>query len=401
MSLLLLLGSPIASVSADFSGIGVLDATTAVVVAVLPAAPSQWNQAVVSSSATEVCYVQIWDPQLSQTTPIVARAAPIDGSVTADFATGVRRTLSATFDPTMAPFLYPGVELRPFAGFNYGSGAHDVLPLGCFPLTATDIDISPASPISVSPQDRWQWITGTTFPTPYSTVATATVKSQLTKLVTDTGQWSAAQVSNSISSNAKAAVQTWDSDRSQAIADLCKVVGAEAFVSRVGTFILRDRRAAETPTVTITGLDGGRLLDGHVTTDTSDVYNSVYIVPANTDPAFVVAPVRIRITDSTHPAYPGPGVISRSFRLDSAQFKDTIQAKAAGQKILTRISAKAQQTFLTCAPDWALDEGDTVAIVHPGLPPKGQIQQITYPLTVGDTQQITTVSTRSDEDFQP
>jgi hypothetical protein len=358
---------------------------------------TQWDQSVVSSS-TEAIKVEIWDGNT-----LVAIVRPKTGSVTADFATGVRYSLSATFDPSLASLLVPGVEVRPYRGFNYGYGAPEYEPLGRFPLTGTSLGIKPDADISVSCSDRWQYVTKSTFLNSYTATPGRRIREILTDLIVGTGMWTASDIANTITSTAVATTQVWDQDRGQAIADLCQAVGAEAYVARDGSVVLRNRRALSAPVVTIRSGRGQRLIDGSVTLDTADVYNVVVIVPANPDPAFTLQPVIVRITDPKHPAYPIPGKrITRPYRLDQGQATAQAQLAAMAQKVLTKISAPARTVTLSTLVDCRLKESDTFALVWPdGTSENLQIQQITYPLTVGEAQQITGVATRSDEDFNP
>jgi hypothetical protein len=401
--LLLLLQSPVAApdvVVADGTGEGVGEAIATAVLSVTPSSLSQWNESVVHDNET-VIYVDVRD-----TNQFVVRLKPKSGSVTADFETGPRRALQATFGPDAAQYLVPGVSLYPYSGFHYGTGSPEVLPLGVFPVMATDVGIRPDADVSVNSSDLWQWVQATTFLQPYTAKEGRYVRDILIDLVLGTNMWVRSQISSSITSLVKASTQTWDSSREDAIKDLCKACGAEAFVARDGRFILRDRKAVSTPVMTLTSGDGGRLIDAKVSMDISNVYNVVRIVPTVTDPAFALAGVTVRITDPTHPAYPTfYKVPTKVYRVDGAQFATTAtqaQIRAAAQKILTKISAKAEQVAVVCMPDASLDEADTINVTLPsGVVKKGQIQQITYPLTTGDNQNITTVSTRSDEDFTP
>jgi hypothetical protein len=379
------------------TGSGVAVASYNINLSVVPANPTLFQQTITSANRTEIHRVDVYRGSV-----LLGSLSPTGGSVSGDFSTGPRLSLDCSFTPDAAALVVPGNELRPFSGFNYGSGPKDLLPLGQFPITATDIVFN--QDIQVTPLDKYQWITGSTFLTPYTSPAGVQIRQILTSLVLGTGMWTAAQVTNTISSAAVAVAQTWDQDRGQAIADLCTAVGAEAYVSRTGQFILQNRRPRSTPVVSMVTGDGGRLTTApKVTTDTSAVYNVVTIVPTNTDPAFVIPSVTVRITDTSNPAYPIPGrVLTRPYRLDGTQFTTTAQAVAAAQKVLTKISAKAEQIAITCHPDPSLDAGDTIQIVLPdGTVKVGQIQQITYPLNTRDDQQITTVSTRTDESFRP
>lgn len=359
--------------------------------------PAAWEDAVLFG-ATVVHRVEI-----RSAGSLLATVTPKGGSVTADFETGVRRTLSAVFGPDESPRLTPGVELHVFSGFDYGSGSPDLVPMGVFPLTQRDMTSAAGEDVQVSAMDRWQWVTDATFPAPWSTVPGRTIRSEIVRLFAETGMWSAGQVQVAVTSSAVARPQSWDQDRSQAIADLCDAVGAEAFIDRTGSPVVRDRRAPTAAVVTISGGFGGRLVQDKVSIDIGQVFNAVSVVSANTDPAFVIPPVKVVITDRHHKAYPRPGVVPlKTFRVDGGQFSSTTQAKAAAQKILSRISRAAEQVTVMCLPDPGLDESDTVIVDLPlGGSRTAQIGQITYPMAVTELQQITTVSTRSDEDFKP
>ena len=386
-----------ATFAAAGSGSGVGAATTAVGSMYVPV--SRWDMSVVAS-ATEVIRVDVWDGGTLKGT---IRPKPT-GGVTADFATGPRRSLQATFDPSRGNLLVPGFELRPYRGFDYLSGPLEWEPLGCFPINGLITDVDPAAEISLTCQDRWQWIVSSTFANGYTARPGRRIKEILTELVLDTGMWTAAQVLNTITSNAVATTQVWETDRNQAIADLCQAVGAEAFCDPLGNVVLQDRKAAGASVVTIKAGDGGRMTAGSISVDISDVFNVVVVKPANTDPAFTLAPVTVRIKDPNHPAYPIRGKrVTRPYVLDQGQATSQSQIKAMAQKVLTRISAPARQVSLKCLVDCRLREADTFTVVWPstGYTERLQIQQISYPFDIEEDQDLVGVSTRSDEDFNP
>lgn len=365
---------------------------------------SMWEGAILKGAAVAQ-RVEVWD---GGTKVATLKTKSGTGSVSADWVTGLRRTFSGTFEPGAEKVIQPGRELRVFRGFNYGTGDPELVQLGCFPVQAADSGIAPGREFSVSGvQDRWQWVVQSTFLTGFTTVKGRTVKAELTRLFTETGQWTAAQVQNTISSNAPCVTQTWDTDRNQAIADLCKLVGAEAFISRAGVVILRDQKALGTPVVTLQGGHGGRLADATVSLDTSNVFNLVQLIPANTDPAFTISPIKVKVNDPNHPAYARPGMTTRNYSVQGGAYSSDAQALASLQKILTKISAPARQVTLQCLPDMSLNESDTARFIWPagslyaGMVETLQIQQIDYPMYPGQNQTVTCVSTRSDEDFTP
>lgn len=383
-------------VSAVGSGEGFGAATLTVGAMFVPT--SLWDRSVVSSS-TDVVRIDVWEDG-----KIKAVIYPKSGEVTEDFVTGVRSTYQASFAPTVSYLLTPGVELAPYRGFDYGSGAPELEPLGRFPLNGTVNDADPGQDFTVSCQDRWQWIVNSAFLNGFTAQPGRRIKDILNQLVLDTGMWTSAQIFNTITSNAVATTQVWDTGPHQAIVDLCQAVGAEAFCDKLGNVVFQDRKAAGAPVATIKAGDGERMTAGSISVDISDVFNVVIVKPTNTDPAFVLEPVIVRITDANHPAFPIRGKrITRPYSLDQGQATSQAQIRAMAQKVLTKISAPARQVTLTCLVDCRLKAGQTISVVWPatGLAERLQIQQITYPMSPDDLQRIVGVSTRKDEDFQP
>lgn len=353
--------------------------------------------------------VDVWDTDgdfKAGTLPYTA------GGVQDQWVSGARRTLGLTVTPTdyVKQLLRPGVELRPFSGINYGSGQPEMIPLGRFPVVDTTIDIRPGNPITLSLQDRWQWVVLSPFITPRSSDVGVTIVAQIIRLLTEFGQWSASQVTNLCTSTVKVTPQVWDTDRQQAIFDLQTSIGAEVFIDRLGNPVIRPRQRVAAPVATFT--PRARLKGMSVSTSSADVYNAVRATSTLTDPAFTVPDYTVRITDTTHPAFPGKGIPIRSYLLASSLFTDSVQMKNAAQKVLSKISRQARQlTIDPTGPDPSLDASDTVQGVWPtdgsapyglgGTTERGQIATIDHPLTLTDSWQIVTASSRSDEDYTP
>jgi len=353
--------------------------------------------------------VEAWDTDgdyLIGTLPYTA------GGVQDQWVSGARRTLSLTVTPTgyVKQMLRPGVELRPFSGINYGSGQPEMIPLGRFPVVDTTIGIRPDATISLSLQDRWQWVVLSPFITPRSSDVGVTVVAQIIRLLTETGQWAASQVTNLCTSTVKVTAQVWDTDRQQAIFDLATSIGAEVFIDRLGNPVIRPRLTAATPVATFA--PGVRLKGMSVSTSAADVYNAVRGTSTLTDPAFIVPDYTARITDPKHPAFPGKGIPLRSYLLTSPLFTDPVQMKNSVQKVLSKISRQARQlTIDPTGPDPSLDASDTAQVLWPadgsapyglgGTTERGQISTVNHPLTLTDSWQIVTASSRSDEDYTP
>ena len=360
--------------------------------------------------------VDVWDTDgdfKAGTLPYTA------GGVQDQWVSGARRTLSLTVTPTdrVKQLLYPGVELRPFSGINYGAGRPEMVPLGRFPLVEDVIGTRPGDSITLSLQDRWQWVVLSPFILPRSSDVGSTIVAQIIRLLTEFGQWSPGQVTNLCTSTVKVTPQVWDTDRQQAIFDLATSIGAEVFTDRVGNPVLRPRQvtaapvAVFAPTLPTTPPDQPARQKGlYVSRSSADVYNVVRAVSTNTDPAFVVPSYTARITDPNHSAYPGKGRPIRSFPLTSPLFTDPVQMKNSAEKVLSKLSRQARQlTIDTTAPDPSIDASDTVTVVWPNSAPFSlagttehpQVATANHPLTLSDSWQIVTASSRSDEDYTP
>lgn len=348
--------------------------------------------------------IEVWNDQGRH----VGNLPDTDGSVKDDWVSGTRRSLALSVAPSpeVRAFLQPGVELRVYSGINYGFRQPELIPQGCFPLVDLSINERPES-ISLNPTDRWQWVARIDFPVPTPTTVGSTVQSQIARFIAGTGRWRLSDVQQLASSAAKVtAVKVYDTSqggRAQSCIELAHSIGAEVFVDRTGLPVIRDRAALGTVRGWFRPGAGGRLRDATPTLSDVDVFNSVRVSSNNTDPAFTLPEVVVSITDQTHPAYPRFGVY-RTFQMDSALYETAAQMRAAGQKMLTKVSRRARQVSLTAvAADVSLDASDTVVGNLPsvGADERFQIQSVTHPLTPGGTQDIALVSTRTDEDFNP
>ena len=348
--------------------------------------------------------VQVW----SSANKPVGSLPFTDGSVTDEWVSGAGRSMSLTVIPTSSTRLMvqPGNELRPFAGIRYGSGSPERVPLGRFPIVERTFGIRP-DPVSLNFVDRWQWVERIDFPVPTATSVGMSIQEQVARFIANSGYWRLADVQQLASSAAKVSVSqvfdTSEGGRKQACFDLLDTIGAEVFIDRLGVPVIRDRQAPGAVSATYIEGDGNRLKDLTESISWAQVFNSVRISSSLTDPAFALDAVVASITDPTNPAYPRNGGQYRTKQIDSAQFSSTAQMRAAAQKMLSRISRWARQLEITAVdPDPARDASDTVSATMPGgVSERAQVQTVVHPLSAGGSHVVTTVSTRSDEDFQP
>lgn len=356
-------------------------------------------------------YVQVWDGDTQ-----IGVLAFTAGSVKDEWTSGTRRSLSITVPPTrvVRDMIYPGVELRPFSGLDYG-GYPEVAPMGCYPLNADQFSIR-ADPVNLSCNDRWQWVVDAPFPAPTASNPRLTAVQQMVALLVETGRWNADQITVQTSSAVRVGAQTWEQDRSAALIELAGTIGCEVFIDRLGNPVIRDRPTGGAPLVTIaapktltlpdgtTQLVPGRLKDLSALRSTADVYSAVIGVSTSSDPAVPTITYTARIADPAHPAFSPFGVVPRTFRM-AVTGMSAAALKVAVQKKLTKLSAAARQLQIVCAvTDPTLDASDTIGAVWPdtGDVEVAQIQTVEHALTLqgADSQPIGTVANRTDEDLQ-
>ena len=329
------------------------------------------------------------------------------GGVTATFATGPRRTLDMSVEPSAdwLEWLRIGVEIRPFRAVVFGGDALDFeeCPLGCFPVRKFTRPLVKSGALPVRAQDRWQWVLARKSERPRRALR-GLVTRVVAQLVDEVNPYA-------IDVNLDGEPQTfvpagiWTRPRGEVIGDLLTSIGYEAFFDRLGELVIRRRPGTRTPVHTLRPGRGGTVnqITGEI--DWEKAYNSVTIIPTATDTT--LHPRTYDITNPTDPAYRGNingGTRSggiQEFTHSSAVFTTGEEMDAAGWSLLRKVAAPARQYSAAVIPHPGLDEADTVYVEGVDGLELAQVQQITYPLTAGELQQITTVSTRTDEDETP
>lgn len=182
---------------------------------------------------------------------------------------------------------------------------------------------------------------------------------------------------------------TWDEDRGQALDDLANALGGRWYALGDGSFVVRPFDYAPGPVVRAY-LDGpgGSLSSATVARTRSGVANSVVIVSERADGT---TPVRVPVRDTASGSptrFGGPfGRVSQIIKVQTPL--TTGQAQVYGRAQLRASTALLEQWTATIVPDYTLEPGDTVTVRYRGVQADQIVDQITYPMLVGDPMQIT------------
>lgn len=352
----------------------------------MQAVSDQWAPALrASHSLKGAVFVEVWSGRSK-----IGTAQPLDGQVTADWVTGVRRSLDCSFDPTWETTIKANMILRPFRGIFYGYGQPEVLPLGRFLVDTDDVGIQPDRTVSVSgAHDLWEYVVRSRFPQPQASTPGIRVTEQIRRLVLGTGMWSPAEIMVTATSSAVVPPLVWEEDRHQAIADLCEMAACEAFCDRLGRVVIRNRPGKGAAVATL-----DLPIDMQATVSTADVCNQVVASSTVTDPAFRPDPVTVRITDRTRPDRYIAGVTPLVTKRIEGAWTSAGEMRSAALTALDKAAAAARTVTVTAIPNAALDEADTVILPWPGGASEAlQLQQIRLPLDAAGDMQVTTVTT--------
>jgi len=333
---------------------------------------------------------------------LIASNMPISGgSVSVASGSGVRRTLDVTIaDRTLWSVLDTiGVELRPYRGIRYPSGDVELVPLGVFSLDQQSISVGPTGGIEVrSAPDRWARVQRAQFEQPTPAIATATIASEIQRLVT--GAVSGITVTNNATSSAKAGPLIWEQDRAQAAADLATSIGAEVFFDNAGNLAIENAPLlGQTPVWTVDASPSGVLLSGERVRDRSRTYNVVVAYPTSLSGTAPYAPVIVADTDPTSRTYVNGPFGRVPYRYTTPAMTTSAQALQAATALLNRVKAVNAQLSVDAVVHPGLDRGDVITVLTPGgVTELHLVDSCTIPLEVGGTQQITTRSSRPEGD---
>lgn len=336
----------------------------------------------------------------------------VDGEVTIDRASDVRRTLSMSVPPVQASWDAldsPGAEIVVKRSIKYVDGSIETCPLGVFVVDQDEIDYGPSGNISITAPDRSIKIKRNRFGTERASIASNTVHAEIQRLVeacyTSSYPFPGwAQLDTSVSTQVGPLV--WDDgDRWAAITQLCTDSGLELFFDANGKAVLRlvpQLTDTSIPVWTVDATDNGVLVSADRQRDRSRTYNAVIATTNATDIMF--NPVEVKNTTAGDPLnVTGPlGYVP--FYLEG-NYRSSGQATAAARAKLSVVLGQAKQLSLGAVPNPSLTDGQVIRVILPRIDRNTLrpselhiIDSVTVPLTPTEPQQILTRSTRPDTD---
>lgn len=340
---------------------------------------------------------------------IVENIAIIDGSVTVNSGTGVRRTLDVTITDesyTLAGLRalwekldVTGVELKAYRGVQYPNGQTEMVPLGVFSLDTQAVSVSGGSGIQIrSAPDRWARVQRAQFEKPASSMSGQRISAEIARLVA--GAVPGGSINNQATSTAMAGLLIWDIDRSAAVVDLATSIGAEVYFDVQGDLVIKDAPLlSQTPVWTVDASPSGVLVSGERSRDRARTYNVVVAYSSSLDGASPYEPVVVVDDDPRSPTYAGGPFGRVPYRYTSPAMTSAAQAKVAATALLNKLKAVNAQLNVEASPHPGLDRGDVITVLTPdGTIERHLIDSVTIPLG-GGNQQITTRSSRPDGDI--
>jgi hypothetical protein len=320
----------------------------------------------------------------------------VDGSVTVDASSQVRRSLSLT---VAAPELFPGqfdytgplapygTMLKAYRGVQYPTGAIEWCPLGVFRIDGPSVAMEPGT-VTVSASDLSTGVRDARFLAPTTSITSNAIRAEIARLVR--GAYGAAfPVRDLTGKTTLTPALTWDTDRWGAIVQLASSLGAEVVFDGNGQCIIQPQ-AQVTDAVDWPVTSSQVVVRGTRALSREETYNIVVASGERTDNTPPVRAVA-QDTDPSSPTYVsgpfGPVPVFYS----SPVLATTAQAATAAATILGRVRTMARRVAFECVPNPAVDVGDMIQITYPdGSWEKHIVDSLQIPLQPTDTMRVTT-----------
>ncbi len=343
---------------------------------------------------------------------LIARDLPVDsGEVTVDGTAPIRRMLSCSLLPerglwdTLAPV---GTQLHVWRGIRYPAGNVELVRLGRFVIDAQNMSYGPDGRVQITAPDRWAYIQRARFETPRKLTAGRLMTQEIAEFV-------AGPIPNmsveTMRIEATSQMMTprgivYERDRTEAIEDLTRSIGAEAFIAPDGVGVIRDvPELSDKPVWLVDASASGVLISADRERNRQKTRNVVVVTSSKADGSQPFPPEIVADTDPSSPTrVDGPfGRVPHFYA--SPVFRTPLSMRFAGKKILARLTGLAAQVNLENVVNPALDAGDVIDVLLPASAAtngkrrveRHLIDSLTVPLSVSGTQRIETRSTRPDD----
>lgn len=332
--------------------------------------------------------IEVWS-----TTGMLADAAMwIDGSVTDEWVTGMRRTMSLTVPPTrrwMGWFANEArLEIRPFRGIRFSPALTIECPMGRFPVLPPERAV-PAEEIKINAHDYWDFVKFSDFVGAAGS-ATGLIVDQLARLIRD------ARLPEPIVATADRTTTPgviFERTRHDAIEELATAIAAECYIDRLGRPVIAPLRLQTDATSEALTGSGNTVTGIQVDPNWDDVYNVVTAASTANDVDFPTQAAYIEWID--HPAHPNQVGWLKTLKITSPTLRDADQALDAARAKLVKVCAPASTVTYKCVPDPRRDASDSIlgtTLDRDSV--TTQIQKVTTPFKAGDDQTVETVTTR-------
>ncbi|MFE5093223.1 DUF5047 domain-containing protein [Streptomyces sp. NPDC056638] len=331
--------------------------------------------------------------------PTVADLPIVDGSVTVDRGSKVRRTLSLTVaDPKRLPWgaLDPlavyGQTLVVSRGIRYAGGQTESVPLGTFRITEASGDTL-TGPVTLTGQSSECYIIDDKFMVPTTTRGYSNCVDAITYLIRQTLPDAVIVNQTAGNRNPACAVVTWNanSDRWDAVQQIALSMQADVYVDALDRFVIADIPAVLSSKVVwdIAEGEGGTLMSASRQMSRTAVYNAVVASGENT--AANNAPVSAVAYDnapSSPTRWDGPFGHAPKF-ISSALWTSVGQCQSAADYALFDAIAPNVSTSISAIPNAALEAGDCLRVTHSRRKELFIAQAFTVPLTAEGSATLT------------
>lgn len=343
---------------------------------------------------------------------LVAEDIPfVDGSISVDRGSDVRRSLSLTIAnpadfPTSETALYGvyGQTLYVESGITYLDGSSELVPCGHFVITQVSGNIH-TGPLTITATGLEILLKRAVFETATSTRgfanAAAFINTQLQAVIPGVSFVDASSAGSS-----SLATKTWDAGQEvwPALVEVATSVGAELYCDANGSFRLVDIPDIETavPVWDVSAGEYGVMVSADMAVTADEVYNRVVVSGENTEDD--TPPVSAEAKITTGPLrYGGPfGKVTKAY--SSSLITSGSQAYATAIALLRKYQAPNRTVTLSTIPNPALEAGDCIRVDYGDTAPVPAelhlVQSFSVPLSVDGNASFTieTVSGREENE---
>lgn len=313
------------------------------------------------------------------------------GEVTVDSRSPIRRKLSATIgakitDPECDTFV---TEMRAEYGITLPGQSTFWIPVGVFVITDAE-EVAPGK-VAIKGEDRWRRIVNARFLQPVST--SGLHRTAIINLIQDADPRITCTDYTGSGSTHRTSVH--DRDRDKAILELAKTIGADVYMNVLGNAEIRiPKTLLDTPVLTISGRDGGTLINAKRATKQGNTYNAVVVEGENSSGDVSVRAV-LKVTSSSSKLLFGGAFAQRPRFFRSTMISTYAQALDVAKTLLAKVTGISQTVSIEAFPLAMLEGGDPVWIeVEDGRLEKHIVDAFNIPLSLGKM----TLSTRTPYD---